>query len=223
MRIKFLSILILSGLSVFGLQACDHPNAMPTGYTYHHETFKSAAPPLPKSINDEQRDFMDSTQAGQFRTAVYQLLERLTMRAGMPPKPAYILAPVPMTPFYANIDNDMRETMRYIGYAIADMPTGAYVFTYEAMPVDDALTNENVMLIIRVFDKIGKEAKILAQESGQFYIQGAETLTITSPNYARLPTQAKISKQIDSFYRPADPELIRTAPHHNGYSTDLPR
>ena len=124
--------LLTAGVSALALSGCSHPNAMPTGYTYHNDTYKSAAPPPSRKITAEQRKYMDAAQAEQFRDAIYDLLTRLSSRAGMPPKPVYILAPDPMTTFYANIDNDLREGMRHLGYAISDVPTGAYVFAYNA-------------------------------------------------------------------------------------------
>ena len=178
-----LSIIALAGASAVSITACtSHPNAMPTGYTYHHNTYKSAAPPLPKEITVEQRIHMDAAQAEQFRDGTYALLESLTTRAGMPPKPIYVLAPKPMTNFYANIDNDLRENMRHIGYALSDSPMDAYVFTYDASYLEPTEGREmvagdaNVQLTLRVYDSVGETAQLLSTETGQFYIKGAETL-----------------------------------------------
>ena len=169
------SLMSLSACGVYG----DH--AMPTGYTYHHEEYKSPASVVSEKVTIEQKQYMDATQAGQFRNAVYDLLERLTMRAGMPPKPVYISAPTPMTTFYANLDNDLRESMRHIGYALSDSPQGAYVFTYEAVPLVDA-GNNNVQIALRVFDSYSAGARQLTEETGQYFIQGADLLTMGSAN-----------------------------------------
>jgi len=189
-----LSTALLMGASALGLVACGgHPNSMPTGYTYHHDTYKSPAPGLPKTISVEQRTYMDATQATQFRDGTYALLEKLTTRAGMPPKPVYVLAPKPMTNFYANIDNDLRENMRHIGYALSDSPMEAYIFAYDAQYLPPAEGQEiaagvpNVSLTLRVYSELGENARLLSTETGQFYIQGAETLNIKSANYADLP------------------------------------
>jgi hypothetical protein len=182
---KKLLMTMLSGAALCGLAACDHPNAMPTGYTYHHELYKSPAPPMPRVITDAQRKYMDETQAEQFRDATYILLERLTQRAGMPPKPVYVMAPTPMTNFYANIDHTLRENMRHIGYALSDTPEGAYIFTYDAMLLDPTVSNgNNVELVLRVFNTMGENARMLSAETGQYYIQGAETLRIKPTGYA---------------------------------------
>ncbi|HPD82992.1 MAG: hypothetical protein R3D88_04175 [Alphaproteobacteria bacterium] len=180
------------GFSVLAVSACAHPNAFPSGYTYHKQEFKSPAPGASKKVTEQQRRYMDSVQAEQFRDAVYDLLTRITTRAGMPPKPVYILQPEPMTTFYANIDNDLRESMRHIGYAIADMPEGAYVFAYDAQYIkseSDAPMIEgqpNVEITLSVFNGLGPEANQLTVESGQYYIQGAETLNIKPTNYAEM-------------------------------------
>ncbi len=192
-----LSMAVLIGASVLGLSACANPNAMPSGYTYHHDRYKSAAPPLPKTITAQQRQYMDATQAEQFRNGTYALLEKLTMRAGMPPKPVYVLSPTPMTNFYANIDNDLRENMRHIGYALSDSPMDAYVFTYDAQEIvlaegtERAAGTPNVELTLRVYSSLDENARLLSTEKGQFYIQGAETLDIQPTNYSVLPPLAK--------------------------------
>lgn len=213
---KFYVGILAAGVSAFGLAGCSHPTAMPSGYTYHHDTYKSAAPPPSRKITTEQRRYMDGAQAEQFRDAVYDLLKRLSTRAGMPPKPVYILAPDPMTTFYANIDNDLREGMRHIGYAISDVPTGAYIFAYNAMLVEKprgeiSQGEPNVDLMIRVFDSIGENARMLTEESGRYYIQGAELLHIKQSQYALLPSYEKIKLQAQGF----DPVVTtpRTASH----------
>ena len=185
-------------LSVLSLNACGftHPNAMPTGYNYHHEGYKSPIPPTSNEVTVEQRQYMDAAQAEQFRNAVYDLLERLTMRAGMPPKPVFVVAPEPMTTFYANIDNDLRESMRHIGYAISDTPNGSYVFTYEATPLEQTNTNDNnVNLTLRIFDSFSATARQLTEESGSYFIQGADKLNIEASRYRVLPSPQQIQKQ----------------------------
>ena len=189
--ISKLSIVTLTGASLLTLAACTHPNSMPTGYTYHNGMYKSAAPPLPKSITVAQRNYMDENQAEQFRDGTYVLLEKLTTRAGMPPKPVYVMAPMPLTNFYANIDNDLRENMRHIGYALSDTPVEAYIFTYDALyiePVVDAAPGTpNVQLTLRVYNMEGENAQLLSTETGTFYIQGAETLKIQPTAYKTMP------------------------------------
>ena len=198
--------ILAAGASALAITGCSmaHPNAMPSGYTYHQDTYKSAAPPPSPKITAEQRRYMDAAQAEQFRDAVYDLLKRLSGRAGMPPKPVYVLAPDPMTTFYANIDNDLREGMRHLGYAISDVPTGAYVFAYDARLMERPRGyvsdgQPNVDLIIRVFDSIGENARMLTEEAGRYYIQGAELLHIKPSQYSLLPGRDKIMQQAQGF------------------------
>ena len=199
-------------LSVLSLNACGftHPNAMPTGYNYHHENYKSPITETSSKVTVEQRQYMDAAQAEQFRNAVYDLLERLTMRAGMPPKPVFVVAPEPMTTFYANIDNDLRESMRHIGYAISDTPNASYVFTYEATPLEQTNTNSNnVHLTLRIFDSFSATARQLTEESGAYFIQGADKLNIEASRYRGLPSPAQIQKlQIESASAPIQ-EIVR--------------
>lgn len=162
------------------------PNAMPTGYVYHAQEYKSPNPPESSKFTDEQRATMSPEQADQFRMSVYQLVENLTRRAGMPPKEIFIVKPQPMTPFYANMDNDLRESMRHMGYRLADTPDNAYAFAYSAYVLKegdivkggDAGQKPNIRLTLHVFDKAGKGARLLTEETGDFYIQGADKLDV---------------------------------------------
>ncbi len=184
------SILILSG-SLIALAACSGPNSIPRGYVYHSHEYKSPNPPPSKKFTEKQRATMGPEQADQFRMSVYQLVENLTNRAGLPPKPVYVLKPEPMTPFYANMDNDLRESLRHQGYKLSDTPEDAYVFAYSAVVSKDKDRapedmSPNAHLMIFVFDSAGEDAKLLTQEEGDFYIKGAETLNIP---FASFPGQ----------------------------------
>ena len=214
---KFYGLLAI-GVSTISLGACSvgHPNFMPSGYTYHHQDYKSPTPAPSRKVTGKQRHYMDALQAEQFRDSVYDLVSRLSSRAGMPPKPVYVLAPDPMTTFYANIDNDLRESMRALGYAISDIPAGAYVFAYNAQYLDtargiDMAGQPNVELMLKVFDSAAPDARQLTQETGRYYIQGAETLYIQPTHYAGLPTYQRIKNQIKGFEaREAEPERTAT-------------
>ncbi len=199
---KISFVLLTAGVSALTLSGCSvvSPNAMPSGYTYHHDVYKSPVSPPSSKVTVPQRYYMDAAQAEQFRDAVYGLLERLTNRAGMSPKPVYILAPDPMTTFYANIDNDLRESMRHIGYALADDPAGAYVFVYDANILERprgevSMGEPNVELVMKVFDSIGENARMLTEESGHYFIKGAEELRIQPSRYSTLPSREKIMNQ----------------------------
>ncbi len=197
---------LLLSLSALSVSACGAigPHSMPTGYTYHHDTYKSATPPDSPRITAQQRHYMDAAQAEQFREGVHELVSRLTARAGMPPKPVYVLSPEPMTTFYANIDNDLRESMRAIGYAISDMPKDAYVFVYDAALINQergAISTgaDNVELTLKVFNKIGQDARLLSTETGRYFIQGAELLHITPSQYDIMPSYYTIKKQAEGY------------------------
>lgn len=178
------SLLVLSACALAALAACSTPNSIPRGYAYHDREFKSPNPDPSKKFTQVQRNTMGPEQADQFRMAVYQLVENLTNRAGMPPKAVYVLKPEPMTAFYANMDNDLRESLRHLGYRLSDSPDDAYVFAYTAVTAkkdkmkvpEEALPNAHITLY--VFDGVGEDAKLLTQEAGDFYIRGAEELNV---------------------------------------------
>ena len=129
---------------------------------------------------------MGPQQAQQFRTALYDLVDRLTERAGLPPKSIYVMPHDPMNAFYAQVDNDLREAMRHTGYTLATTTDNAYAFTYEAVPIEQVSLDEeeypdtvnpdakNVEIILQVFDGVGPEAKQLTEQRGSYRIDGAE-------------------------------------------------
>jgi hypothetical protein len=205
---SFSMTLITAGVSLMALGGCTsihHPNSMPTGYTYLHDTYKSPPPPPSSKISYEQRQHMDALQAEQFRDSVYDLLQRLSARAGLPPKPVYVLTPSSMTPFYVNFDNDLRESMRSMGYALSDTPSGAYVFAYDAEVIErprgqESMGGPNVQLYLRVFDTVGEEARMLTEETGHYYIKGAETLDVPKAKYSQTSYKDTVVKQDQGFY-----------------------
>lgn len=184
----FAKFSVLALTACVALAACSMPNSLPRGYTYHQDAYKSPNPPESPKFTSVQRAAMGPEQADQFRLAVYSLVEKLTNRAGMPPKPVYVLKPEPMTPFYANMDNDLRESLRHMGYRLSDMPEESYAFAYNAnilkkpkTPKGEAAvidTSPNVHLVIYVLDGVGDDARVLTQEEGDFYIRGAEDLNV---------------------------------------------
>lgn len=192
-RIASMSLMKSSALfpvcaCVIALAACDTPNYIPDGYVHHNKPYKSQTPPPSPKFSPMQRSTMGPEQADQFRMAVYQLVDNLTNRAGMPPKPVYVVKPEKMTPLYTNIDNDVRESLRHIGYRLSDTPDGAYVIAYTAEVLKDkdgkvvstsADQGPNVRLGIHVFDSLGENSKMLTKEEGDFYINGADVMDIS--------------------------------------------
>jgi hypothetical protein len=187
---KISSLLVLT---VSAATACNHPYSMPSGYTYHGDVYKSATPAPSKKFTPEQRATMGPEQADQFRLSVYQLAEALTLRAGLPPKSVFVARPEKMTAFYAQMDNDVRESLRHLGYQLADTPADAYIITYTAQtltepkspaPASAIPAGANVRLGLQVFDGIGEAPVMLTEESDNFYIRGAETLSLNAPLFA---------------------------------------
>ena len=191
MPARAFSALALMLAATLGLAACETPNAMPTGYVYHDSLYKSPAPPPSPKATQAQRESMGVDQATQFRDGVYGLLDRLTQRAGLPPQPVYIQKPEPMSAFYMNIDNSLRDSMRHMGYTIADQPGGTYVFAYEAQPITYVQAPDpgapNVALTLRVYNGVGAQARLLTQETANIHINGADSMQIPMATYPDLP------------------------------------
>jgi hypothetical protein len=178
---------VLLSVPLTMLAACSVPHAVPGGYTYHSDVYKSATPSPSSKVTKSQRAKMGPQQAQQFRDALYDLVDRLTERAGLPPKAVHVIPHEPMNAFYAQVDNDLREAMRHVGYRLASTSEDGYYFTYEAAPIAQAKLDEgeypaaagmnhnNVELSLKVFNGFGKEAVMLTEQSGQYYIEGAES------------------------------------------------
>ncbi len=222
-RSPFLTILT-SATAALSVSACsnvfDRPHFWPTGYTYHNEEFKSATPEPSDKFTSLQRSNMGPEQAEQFRMSVYSLVQSLTARAGLPPKAVFVLQPEPLTPFYANIDNDLRESLRHSGYRLADQAgTDAYVFTYVANIIKQdknapaaAPGTPNVHLSLFVYDRLAKDARLLTEESGDFYIKGAEDLKVTPPKFKDLPAPGKAATTASAPSAPKASTAVPTSP-----------
>ncbi len=193
---------LLLSTAVFGLSACAgvNPSSIPTGYTHHAKVYKSADPIQTPRITKKQRASMTAQQAEDFRNAVYNLVDELTLRAGLPPKPVYVAAVTPMTPFYSNIDNDLREALLNAGYVLSDTPRESYVFAYQAFILDapvpvmtadgkkiEVSDYNNVRLALTVSTGLEKGAKKLTEEVADYKIIGAEDLYMPATLYEFLP------------------------------------
>jgi hypothetical protein len=214
---KFLVIGISLGVSALALSACQHPNAMPSGYTHHHEVFKSPdpAPVLTLQTTDNQDiplSLMDIDMA------VEDLLRKVTARAGLPPKPVYILTPPKMTSFYSLIDSALRKNMRDLGYAISDTETGAYAFVYNARELRKPRGTENdgfpnVELVLQVYSALNKEARLLTEQSGNYFIEGASHTDIKPVIYSsRLPYDSSSTPFIEEMSTVSVETAVKTMP-----------
>ncbi len=190
------SFVLLSACAL-SLAACA-PNYFADGYTHHAKPYKSQNPPPSSRFTESMRATMGPEQADGFRMAVYGLTEKLTLRAGMPPKAVHVVTPTKMTPLHSNIDNDLRESLRHLGYTLSDTPEGAYAFAYSAViikevngkPVADDGVTPNTRIALYVYDKAGEGSNLLTQEVGDFYIKGADKLNLTFMNFDGLETPA---------------------------------
>lgn len=178
-------ILFITGMMI--LTGCAGPGPMPRGYVHHGETYKSPAPGPTPVYSETQRETLTPTQAKGIRRAVHDVARALTDRAGLAPRPVYVHQADPLPPFYAMIDNDLREVLTHIGYTLASRPDGAYVFQYDAQKIDlpSPMKNpprdhnaSNVTLTLKIFDGATRDATMLTTQSGSYFIEGAEVMDI---------------------------------------------
>ncbi len=165
---------------------------MARGYVHHNEPYKSPAPGPSSTFTDDQRVAMTPAQAKQIRRAVHDLARALTDRAGLAPRPVYVQSAEPLTPFYAMIDNDLRDVLVHIGYTLADRPDSAYVFTYEARHVDQPSPMKdtsavhdapNTDITLKIFNGAGRDATMLTKQSGTFHINVAEAMDMPGARF----------------------------------------
>lgn len=165
---------------------------MPRGYVHHGEAYKSPAPGPSRVFTEAQRETMTPQQAKQIRRAVHDLALSLTDRAGLAPRPVYVQSADPLTPFYAMIDNDLRDVLVHIGYTLADRPDLAYVFRYEARHLDHPSSMKetsaahdagNVEITLKIYDGARRDSKMLTIERGHFHIDGAEQMNIPGARF----------------------------------------
>lgn len=183
-----MAIVSLAALSLGALAACSPPFQFPTGYVYHDREFKSPVPPSSSEVTRLQRRSMGPVQEAQWRDAAYDILNRLTSRAGLPPRPVHVQQADPLTPFYAAFDNNLREAMRHTGYQIAPYPKDSYVFVYSAAKLDlpQALQDRpakdktpNIRITLRIHDGPERGNRMLTEQIADYYIEGGETFHFT--------------------------------------------
>jgi len=195
--------------SVLALSACGHPNAMPSGYTHHHEQYKS-----PDATPSQRMGALEDFDAGpaplsqmDVDIAVDDLLRKITARAGVSPKPVYIMTPDNMGGFYTVVDSALRKNMRDLGYALSDTTTGAYAFAYSARALQKPRGSENdgypnVEMMLQVFGDASDGARLLTEQTGNYFITGAQTQDIrpaiktSHQNFNAAPVVAPITQSI---------------------------
>lgn len=182
--------LIPAAMLVSGCQTLYAPHLFPTGYVYHKEEFKSPTPGQSAQFSKYDRAVLGKEFEQSVRSATYDLLGRLTKRAGLPPYPVYVLPGVPQTGISLMLDNDLREALRKLGYDLSDTQEQSYIMTYKAELLNRAnAADPNVELVISVLSATGWDARLLTSEVGQYYIEGAERFLSSSPFVNHVPTR----------------------------------
>lgn len=178
--------LLLGGSALMlGVAGCSHPNAMPSGYTHHHENYKS-----PNEVSSLSPVFLERLtgtpvplSVASIDGAVDDMIRKITARAGAAPKPVFIIKPSQKSAFYNAMDNALRVSMRDLGYAISDTTSNAYAISYSARNLmkprgTENDGNPNVEMILQIFSNPNSDATLLAEQSGNYFIEGAERYTI---------------------------------------------
>ena len=166
MKSKFyiVGLVVLIGLA--GCKPVYDFNFMPSGYGVEEEE-----PKVDSILTQEQRH--------AWRNAVYEVVSRLTQRAGLPPKPVFVAYSGSQTPFYDNFDNDLREVLLESGYQLSASPDDSYGIIYSVRglkPKRNKYIKGNVELTLKVYSSQLQHGEFLTEETATFYIDGADGL-----------------------------------------------
>ncbi len=150
------------------LSACN----MPTGYVYHDQLYK--APVQDSSASGAA--LISQTQAAQIYRAMSDLTTRLTQRAGLAPRPVYVETPAPATQIQTLMDNDLRDTLRRLGYTLTGDPAQGYVIAHRIKPVKIENSPLNAEIALDIFDGRSKKETLLTSETGFYRIDSLDKI-----------------------------------------------
>ena len=144
------------------LHACD----LPTGYVYHDQLYKV---PVESSSASGAR-LITNDQAAQIYTAVSDLTTRLTDRAGMAPRPVYVETKKPSLQIQTMMDNDLRDSLRSLGYTLTNDPAQGYIIAHRIKAVNMENSPLNAELTLDIYDGTQEDKRLLTSETGFYKI-----------------------------------------------------
>jgi hypothetical protein len=132
------ALALLSGCSVFPT------NWMPHGYKYDDDTPITSSPPTTPWNNNAvivNTDQLASNQAA-WQGAVFELVEKLTVRLSPADGPLVLLARTPATNQKQAFDHYLRQALIQRGFKISSVPGPGPTLVYDVLPMTNEVTRE---------------------------------------------------------------------------------
>jgi len=119
---------LLLGISTIALSlnACKSimdPTFMPSGYTYHHDEYKSPPAGNPWGIGYDYTRESNKAMLDQWRAVASDLTDKLESTASLGASPIFLSSPILDNAFTISLDHALREELRARGYTLSSLPT----------------------------------------------------------------------------------------------------
>lgn len=118
-------ILSLSAMA-FSLTACKtfmDPSFMPSGYTYHHNTYKAPPADNPWGIGYDYTADENAHMLKEWKAVAGDLIDQLETAASLNASPIFLSSPTLDNAFTISLDHALREELRMRGYTLASVPS----------------------------------------------------------------------------------------------------
>ncbi|MFP4312915.1 MAG: hypothetical protein ACLFR0_01200 [Alphaproteobacteria bacterium] len=118
------------------LGACENlylnPSAMPTGYTYHTQKYKTIPSPEAEPIGYEYSEEKNAAILRSFREKIGQMLSQIEERNEIlrSLRVVYVYSPVDIDPQSAVLDHVLREELRAKNYILTSDPAEGLILGY---------------------------------------------------------------------------------------------
>ena len=122
---KFPLILGLSAIAL-SLNACKSfmaPTFIPSGYTYHHDEYKSPPAENPWGIGYDYIRESNKAMLDDWRDVASDLTDKLESSASLGASPVFLSSPTLDNAFTISLDHALREEFRARGYTLSSLPT----------------------------------------------------------------------------------------------------
>ena len=123
MRASFL--LLGLTVSVFALNGCKaimNPTFMPSGYTYHQDTYKSPPGPEASSIGYDYNQLKNDEIVQVWLATADEMVGELEKAGNVSAGPVYVTPPRKENAFTQSYDHALRNALRARGYTLLDTP-----------------------------------------------------------------------------------------------------
>ena len=138
-RILLKTVLPVSML--LGVAACQNyfvnPSAIPTGYKYHNQKYKTIPSPEPADLGYEYTVEQNDEILRSMRVKISQLLDQLEAENDLANKTVYVFTPHDHNAQNAAFDNVLRDELRARDYYLSGDPNDGYKLGYSIREPED--------------------------------------------------------------------------------------